>query len=76
MCNDVFKEASYILETNVTIREAAKYFGVSKTTIARHMNKLKYIDNDIYLKIKNLFFEHNKIRHINGGLATKKKYLK
>lgn len=76
MCNNILEEASYILETNVTIREAAKYFDVSKSTIARHMNKLKYIDNNMYLKIKNLFLEHNKIRHINGGLATKKKYLK
>ena len=38
------------------------------------MDNLKYIDYNMYLKIKKLFLEHNKVRHINGGMATKKKY--
>jgi len=76
MCDkNILLEADYILQTNSTIREAALYFDISKTVLHRHMNSLKYIDYERYLKIKKIFLEHNKIRHINGGVATKKKYL-
>ncbi|MCI9281495.1 MAG: stage III sporulation protein D [Bacilli bacterium] len=74
MCNNILDEADYILVTKVTIREAASYFNISKSALHRHMKNLKYIDFDKYLKIKKVFLEHNKIRHINGGLATKKKF--
>ena len=74
MCNNILIEADYILATNVTIREAASYFNISKSALHRHMENLKYIDFNKYLKIKKIFLEHNKIRHINGGLATKKKF--
>ena len=74
MCNNILNEADYILVTNVTIREAASYFNISKSTLHRHMKNLKYIHYDKYLEIKKIFLEHNKIRHINGGLATKKKF--
>lgn len=75
MCNNILIEADYILATNVTIRVAAQHFGISKSVLHRHMNKLKDIDVDRYLKIKKIFLEHNNVRHINGGIATKKKYL-
>ena len=75
MCN-IIEEANFILDSNLTIREAAKKLGVSKSSLNRHIIKyLINIDYDLYLKIKNVFLEHNKIRHINGGLATKYKYL-
>ena len=74
MCNNILNEANYILVTNVTIREAASYFNISKSALHRHMENLKYIDFNKYLKIKKIFLEHNKIRHINGGKATKKKF--
>ena len=75
MCNNILIEADYILATNVTIRVAAQHFGISKSVLHRHMKTLKYFDYNRYLKIKKLFLEHNKVRHINGGMATKKKYL-
>lgn len=74
MCNNILNEADYILVTNVTIREAASYFNISKSALHRHMENLKYTHYDKYLEIKKIFLEHNKIRHINGGLATKKKF--
>lgn len=74
MCNNILREADYILDNNATIREAALFFNISKSEFHRHMNILKYIDYYRYLKIKKIFLEHNKVRHINGGIATKKKY--
>lgn len=77
MNEKIILEADYIIKTNKTIRDAANVLGVSKSVLHRHMSeKLKDIDYEKYLVIKNIFFEHNKIRHINGGFATKNKYLK
>lgn len=74
---DIKKEAEYLLETSKTIREAAKDLGISKSQLHRHLSiSLKKIDYSLYLKIKTLFLEHNKVRHIRGGEATKKKYAK
>lgn len=73
--NKVLMEAIYILENNATIRDAAKYFNISKSSLHRHINKdLKMFDYELYLRIKQIFLEHNNTRHINGGLATRKKY--
>lgn len=73
--SDVLSEAIYIVDYNATVREAAKYFNISKSSLHRHINNdLKLLDYDLYLKVKQIFLEHTNIRHINGGLATKKKY--
>jgi len=73
----ILNEALYLINTNKTIREVANHFNVSKTTMHRHLSKdLKYVDYDLYLKVKNIFLEHNKYKHINGGVATKLKYAK
>lgn len=73
--NAIISEAKYVLKTNKTIREAAKDLGISKSVLHRHLScKLKNIDYDLYLQVKNVFLEHNKYRHIRGGEATKKKY--
>lgn len=75
MKHNIIKEANYILNTNKTIRDAAADLGVSKSVLHRHMSSnLKMLDYELYLKIKNVFLEHNKYRHIKGGIATKKKY--
>ena len=75
--NNVISEAKYIINTNKTIRDAALELKVSKSVLHRHLSKdLKYIDNELYLKVKNIFLEHTKVRHINGGIATKMKYAK
>lgn len=72
--NLIIREANYIIDTNKTIREAAKDLGISKSVLHRHMMKLRSIDYELYLQIKNIFLEHNKYRHIKGGWATKLKY--
>ena len=70
-------EVEEMLNNNYTIRHAAQKFGVSKSVLHRNINKkLKFINYDLYLKIKMMFLEHNKIRHIHGGEATKLKYSK
>lgn len=75
--NRVIQIANYINETKKTIREAAKEFNVSKSTVHKDMTgRLLYIDKKKFKEIEKIFNEHIEIRHIRGGESTKNKYLK
>ena len=67
--------SKYIIKTKDTIRETAKKFGVSKSTIHKDIQeRLKEIDIKKYNEIEKIFNDHIKIRHILGGESTKLKY--
>ena len=71
----VVYEAKLMLEGKRTVREVAKMIGYSKSTVHNDVSiRLKSIDYDLYLEIKELLEYNKKIRHIRGGEATKKKY--
>ena len=71
----VLKEADYILETGKTVRELAKIFKVSKSTVHKDLHeRLNLIDKDKYLKVDKILKYHIDIRHLRGGESTKKKY--
>lgn len=73
----VLKEAKFVVEKSATVRSAAKYFGVSKSTVHYDMTKrLPYLDEDLARKVKNVLFINLCERHIRGGLATRVKYEK
>lgn len=73
----VLNEAHYMIKTNETIREIAKHFKVSKSTVHKDLkDRLKLIDLQTYDKIKNIIKNHTETRHIKGGESTKKKYQK
>ena len=73
----VVDEALYMIETKKTLREIAKVFKISKSTVHKDLKeKLKNIDNHLFMEVKLILDEHIKIRHIRGGESTKKKYLK
>ena len=73
----VIKEANYIIESKKTIRELAKIFKVSKSTVHKDLqDKLKDIDINLHQQVKDIFQEHIMIRHLKGGEATKNKYKK
>ncbi len=73
----VIDEAYYILETEKTIREIAFEQNISKSTVHKDLHeRLKYIDNDIFLEVDKILKNHLDIRHIRGGESTRKKYLK
>lgn len=69
--------AEYVIETGATVRCAASYFGVSKSTVHKDLTqRLKYVNPALYAPVKEIL-EHNKAqRHLRGGEATRKKYLK
>ncbi|MBM7622906.1 sporulation transcriptional regulator SpoIIID [Sporohalobacter salinus] len=72
----VLEVSNYIYETRATVRQAAKIFGVSKSTIHKDVTeRLHKIDKRLAKKVKKVL-EYNKAeRHIRGGQATREKYL-
>ena len=71
------KEALYIVQSKKTLREVAKVFGISKSTIHKDMKeRLKKISPELFRQVRNVLEEHLEIRHIKGGETTKQKYLK
>lgn len=67
--------ARYIVENNCTIRECAKMFDYSKSTIHNDIaNKLKFCNIQLYEKVKMVLDNNFRNKHIKGGLATKAKY--
>ena len=71
----VIDEAEYMIDTKKTIREIAKVFNVSKSTVHIDLNRrLKYINSNIYKEVKKILNYHLEIRHIRGGESTRKKY--
>lgn len=74
--NRVVEEGKYIIKTNKTIREIANIFDVSKSTVHKDLSVLLLsIDINMYKTVQNILKYHIEIRHINGGEATKQKYL-
>ncbi|EQF29338.1 sporulation transcriptional regulator SpoIIID [Clostridioides difficile CD160] len=69
--------AKYILEKNTTVRQTAKTFGVSKSTIHKDVTeRLKEINPSLAKEVKSVLDKNKSERHIRGGLATKLKYEK
>lgn len=67
--------ADYIIDTKHTIRETAKVFGISKSTVHKDIQERLYqIDLEKYNKIQDIFKDHIDIRHLLGGQSTKQKY--
>ena len=71
------KLALFIIDNKTTVREAAKKFGISKSTVHKDITeKLSKFNHKLFLEFEKIL-QHNKSeRHLRGGEATKQKYLK
>lgn len=68
--------ATYIIENNATVRQAAKQFGVSKSTVHKDAGeRIGYINPALAKEVRKVLEQNKCERHIRGGLATKEKYL-
>lgn len=68
--------ANYIIESNATVRQTAKQFGISKSTVHKDVSERLEIINPALAKSVRKILDVNKAeRHIRGGMATKEKYL-
>ena len=73
----VLSEADYIIKTGKTVREIAKIYNVSKSTVHKDLHeRLLELDKTKYKQVDKILKYHIDIRHLRGGESTKKKYQK
>ena len=67
--------AKYILEKQATVRQTAKVFGVSKSTVHKDVTeRLEEIQPTLDSEVIQILEKNKSERHIRGGMATKLKY--
>jgi len=68
--------AQYIIDENATVRQTAKKFGVSKSTVHKDITeRLIQINPSLAARARVVLDINKSERHIRGGMATKEKYL-
>lgn len=68
--------ANYIISNNATVRQTAKQFSISKSTVHKDVTERLVNINPALAKQARKVLDVNKSeRHIRGGMATKEKYL-
>lgn len=68
---------TYIVQSGDTVRGAGEKFGVSKSTVHKDVTeRLKAIDESLYVRVKEVLDKNLSERHLRGGNATKLKYEK
>lgn len=68
--------ANYIIDNNATVRQTAKAFGVSKSTVHKDcQERIQVINPQLAAEVRKVLDMNKAERHIRGGLATREKYL-
>lgn len=71
----VIRIADYVLSSGATVRQAAKVFGTSKSTVHKDMTqRLRYISPAMARQVAAVLKKNKDERHIRGGKATQLKY--
>lgn len=69
------KVAEYIVEKKATVRQAAKEFNISKSTIHKDVAvRLVEVNPTLAREARKILDINKSERHIRGGMATKEKY--
>ena len=67
----------YLIDKKTTVRGVAAHFGMSKSTVHKDLAyKLKFYTATLYKSVKEILDLNKSERHLRGGEATRKKYLK
>ena len=68
--------ANYIIDENATVRQTAKKFGISKSTVHKDVTeRLLQINPSLAQEARKVLDMNKSERHIRGGMATREKYL-
>ena len=68
--------ANYIIEKNATVRQTAREFRVSKSTVHTDVTeRLLAINPTLAANVRKVLNVNKQERHIRGGMATREKYL-
>lgn len=69
--------ANYIIEKNATVRQTAKCFGISKSTVHKDVtDRLEKINLPLARQARQVLDVNKSERHIRGGMATRNKFLR
>jgi putative DeoR family transcriptional regulator (stage III sporulation protein D) len=72
----VVEIAMYIVEHKATVRETAKAFGISKSTVHKDVTeRLPRVNKNLADATREVLDVNKSERHIRGGMATREKYL-
>lgn len=67
--------AQYMLEKRATVRQAAKVYGLSKSSVHKDMcQRLPKIDPKLARQVAALLEYNKAVRHLRGGEATRRRY--
>ena len=67
--------ANYIIDHNATVRQTAKKFGISMSTVHKDVtDRLEYINPAPAARARSVLNINKSERHIRGGMATREKY--
>ena len=65
--------ANYIIDTKATVRQAAKKFGISKSTVHKDCtDRLSQLNPGLACEVRQVLDVNKQERHIRGGLANSK----
>ena len=65
----------YLVSHGTTVREAARYFGMSKSTVHKDVTTaLKYKNPALAEEVAELLGRNKAQRHLRGGEATRRRY--
>ena len=68
--------ANYIIENSATVRQTAKQFRISKSTVHKDVTeRLLQINPSLAREARKVLDMNKSERHIRGGMATREKYL-
>jgi putative DeoR family transcriptional regulator (stage III sporulation protein D) len=67
--------STYIVDRRATVRQTAKRFGVSKSTVHKDVTERLYgINRGLAREVKHILETNKAERHLRGGEATRRKY--
>ncbi|HHD2752286.1 TPA: sporulation transcriptional regulator SpoIIID [Clostridium perfringens] len=72
----VLNVVNYVLDNKATIREAARFFGVSKSTVHKDITERIFeLNSQKAIEVEKVLLFNKSERHLRGARATKLKFL-
>ena len=72
----VVEIARYIVEHKATVRETAKAFGISKSTVHKDVTEtLRHVNRVLFEEVAKVLEQNKNERHLRGGEATRQRHL-
>ena len=67
----------YIAKNGATVRDTARHFGISKSTVHKDVTeKLRTQNRALFEQVRVVLDKNKAERHVRGGEATKQKYIR